>query len=284
MPKAKLEKWIDETLYKTYKQSFLIEKMLYDKDTKYQHISIFESKSHGKVLMLDGIEQLTEKDEYIYHEMVTHVPLCAHPNPNNVLIIGGGDGGAARRVFMHPKMHVTLVEIDKTVIEQSKKYLKKVSGNVFDEKNLTIVYDDGSHYISTTTDKFDVIITDRGDDIGPGHSLFQKKFYKNCMRCLNKDGILVTLAGVPFMQRSELAGSIKLLKSIFKINTCYLVPAPTYVGGSLAITWSSNTINPLKIAKRRLIQSYKKLKTKYFNPEIYFASFVLPNDILKVVR
>lgn len=280
MAKIKPNTWIDETLYKTYKQSFLAGKIFCDVQTQFQHVTVFESKAHGKVLMLDGIEQLTEKDEYIYHEMIAHVPLCAHPKPKKILIIGGGDGGVARRVLMHEGVKVTLVEIDPEIIKISKKYLQKVSAGAFANKNVNIIHEDGVRYVEKTTETFDVIITDRGDDVGPGHALFQKKFYNDCKRCLNKDGILVALSGVPFFQRRSLTNSIKQLQSVFRINTCFLIPAPTYIGGSMAITWSSNAIDPYKIPKQRIEKRYKELKTEYYNPNVHFASFALPNDII----
>jgi spermidine synthase len=215
MKSMKNTRWISEKLYKTYRQSFNVKRLLVDKMTKYQHIKLFESESHGKVLLLDDVVQLTEKDEYIYHEMLVHIPMLTHPNPKKILIIGGGDGGAAYRALMHKNVHVTLVEIDNEIVSLSKKYLKSISHDTFADKRLIVIHDDGAHFVATTTEKFDIIFTDRGDPIGPIQSLFETEYYENCKRCLNKDGILVSLTGVPFMQESELAQSTEILKKIF---------------------------------------------------------------------
>jgi spermidine synthase len=275
----KLSHWVDEILYNNYHQSFEVEKILHDKISEFQHIVLLETKSHGKVLMLDGIVQLTERDEYVYHEMLVHVPLLTHPKPKNILIIGGGDGGALRRVLMHNVSKVTVVDIDPEVIEVSKNYLTTVSGNSFTDPRVNVLNLDGAEYVKNSTEIYDVILTDRGDQTGPMNSLFEKEYYENCKKCLNPDGILVSLTGVPFMQQQELSECIKILKSIFKINTCYLVSVPTYVGGTLAITWYSKKISPTSIAIGTLKRRYKKLVTKYYNPQTHFAAFVLPNDV-----
>ncbi len=275
------KKWISETLYSGYRQAFEIKRMIVDARSKYQHIQLFESTSHGKVLMIDGVVQLTELDEFIYHEMLVHVPLLSHPKPKKVLIIGGGDGGAARRALMHKNVSVTLVDIDPEIIMLSKKYLNSVSAGVFGNQRLTVVNGDGADFVATTSERFDVILTDRGDPIGAMEILFEKKYYQNCKRCLDEGGILASLTGVPFMQKKELSDSLSILQKIFKINTCYLVPVPTYVGGTLAVTWSSDTVDPRTLDLKKLALKSKKLLTKYYTPEIHKAAFVLPQNLSK---
>lgn len=280
----KVSQWVAEKLYESYHQAFEVKKILYDKLSKFQHIVLFESKSHGKVLMLDGVVQLTERDEYVYHEMLVHVPLLSHPKPKKVLIIGGGDGGALHRVLMHKVANVTLVDIDPKVIEVSQKYLSTVSGDSFADPRVSLRFEDGAEFIKNTTEKFDIILTDRGDPIGPVQSLFEKEYYENCKNHLNESGILVSLTGVPFMQSAELTESVKILKSIFKINECYLVPVPTYIGGPLALTWSSQSIAPLTIDIKNLTRKYKKITTRYYNPNIHLASFSLPNSVREILK
>lgn len=274
---------MNEKLYSSYRQSFEVKRVLYEEKTTFQKITAFESVTHGKVLMLDGVVQLTERDEYIYHEMLVHVPMLSHPKPLKVLIIGGGDGGALQRVLMHSVTNVTLVDIDKKVIAASKKYFPCVCKNSFTDPRVHVLHEDGAEYVKNCTEVFDLIITDRGDPMGPVQTLFEKVFYQNCNKCLKKDGILVSLTGVPFMQGSELQESMLILKSVFKINTCYLVPVPTYVGGTLAITWSSNSISPQEVNFKTLKTRYKKLVTNYYNPEIHLAAFALPNFIKKMI-
>ncbi len=277
-------KWFRESLYPTYGQTFQVKKVLVHKRTPFQDVLLFESESHGKVLVLDGVVQLTERDEHIYHEMLVHVPMTAHPAPKEVLVIGGGDGGALRRILMYPGAKVTLVEIDEEVVALSKKHLRKIHGGAFSDKRVEIVYADGADFIEHTSKKFDIIFTDRGDPIGPIKTLFEKEFYNGCKRILNKNGILVALTGVPFLQENVLKEASVILQKIFKVHTCYLVPVPTYIGGPLAITWSSDTLNPQKSSPALIRKRLGTIKTEFYNPEVHMAAFALPNNILLTIN
>ena len=193
-----------ETLYEGYGQRFRMEKLLHEVRTEHQHLVIFQNPRMGRVMALDGVIQTTEADEFIYHEMLTHVPILAHGSVKRVLIIGGGDGGMLREVTKHAGVeHIAMVEIDGTVVDMCKAFLPNHSSGAYDDPRLNLVIDDGMRFVATTTEKFDVIISDSTDPIGPGEVLFSENFYQACHRCLNEGGILVTQNGTPFMQIEE---------------------------------------------------------------------------------
>ena len=193
-----------ETLYEGYGQRFRMDKLLHEVRTEHQHLVIFENPRMGRVMALDGVIQTTEADEFIYHEMLTHVPILAHGAAKRVLIIGGGDGGMLREVTKHLGVeHITMVEIDGTVVDMCKEFLPNHSKGAYDDPRLNLVIDDGMRFVATTQEKFDVIISDSTDPIGPGEVLFSENFYQACHRCLNEGGILVTQNGTPFMQLGE---------------------------------------------------------------------------------
>ena len=182
-----------ETLHKGYAQSLSVDKVLYDNASNLQHIQVFENRQFGRVLTLDGVVQTTQGDEFIYHEMLTHVPILAHGNARHVLIIGGGDGGMAREVLRHQSVEtVTMVEIDEGVIAFSKTYLPSLSGGAFDDPRLNLVIADGADFMMESVDKFDVIIIDSTDPIGPGEALFTDHFYSHAKNRLADGGVMVT--------------------------------------------------------------------------------------------
>lgn len=176
-----------ETLYQGYGQRFSIDNMLHEVRTEHQHLVIFENARMGRVMALDGVIQTTEADEFIYHEMLTHVPILAHGAARRVLIIGGGDGGMLREVAKHKSVErITMVEIDGTVVDMCKAFLPNHSQGAFDDPRLNLVIDDGMRFVATTEERFDVIISDSTDPIGPGEVLFSENFYQACRRCLNE--------------------------------------------------------------------------------------------------
>lgn len=189
-----------ETLYEGYGQRFRVDKILHEVHTGHQHLVIFENARMGRVMALDGVIQTTEADEFIYNEMLTHVPILAHGLARRVLIIGGGDGGILREVAKHRNVEsITMVEIDSTVVELCREFLPEHSKGAFDDPRLSLAMDDGMRFVATTDQKFDVIISDSTDPIGPGEELFSENFYQACRRCLNEGGILVAQNGTPFM-------------------------------------------------------------------------------------
>ncbi|MDA1309843.1 MAG: polyamine aminopropyltransferase, partial [Proteobacteria bacterium] len=199
-------------------------RVLHREDSPYQTIEILEHDDFGRVLVLDGYVQACQADEFIYHEMAVHVPLLGRERrDSSVLIIGGGDGGMAREVLRHRDIaHVTMIEIDAGVVEFSKQYLPSLSAGAFDDPRLTLVIADGAAFVREATDRFDVVISDSTDPIGPGEVLFTDSFYGHVKRLLAPGGIFVTQNGVPFMQGGELAGTMRAFRSLFGDATCYL--------------------------------------------------------------
>jgi spermidine synthase len=279
---SETKEWFSETLYDDWKQSYLIDEILYEEKTPQQHLIIFKNKIYGKVLALDGAIQLTEKDECVYHEMMTHVPLLAHGNAKKVLIIGGGDGGILREVIRHQTVEkVVLVEIDASVITFSKKYLPSISQGAFEDPRVQVVIEDGCKFVKESKEKFDVIICDSTDPIGPGAVLFTSEFYGDCHQLLADGGIFVNQNGVPLLQPEELISTFKSRSLHFKDAGFYLAVIPTYVGGYMAAGWATDKKEyrevPLNVLKERI----KNVKGtfKYYTPELHLASFALPQFI-----
>jgi len=270
-----------ENLYPEWKQTFSIDEMIYQEKSEFWDLVIFENSRFGRILAMDGIIQLTEKDEFIYHEMMAHVPLLAHSDPKSVLIIGGGDGGLLREVLRHTYLEkVIQVEIDPTVIQLSRKYLPTVSRGAFDDPRATIVIQDASKYVKETKETFDIIICDSNDPEGPAKVLFGSEFYADCKSVLNPRGIFVNQNGVPFMQKSELNLTKKNRKPHFKNVTFFVAPVPTYVGGFMAFGWASDQKH--KVSEKVLEERLKRVKGKmrYYTPAIHRASFALPQYML----
>jgi len=277
------ENYYTETLYEEWRQSFQVENVLFETRSDEQHLIIFENPLFGRVLALDGIIQVTERDEFVYHEMLSHVPIFAHGNVRSVLIIGGGDGGMLREVLRHQEIDkVTQVEIDPSVIEMSKKYLPAISQGSFDDPRANIVIADGAEYVRNTEEKYDIIICDTTDPIGPGASVFTGEFYQNCHHALAEGGILVTQNGVPFLQEEELVGSDRFLKESFDDVAFYAGVVPTYVGGFMTFGWASDNKEHRLVSQEVLEERVQTFggKFKYYTPAVHKGSFALPQFIL----
>ena len=278
--------WIRESLYDTWGQTFLAEEILHEEKTDEQHLMIFQNAQYGKVLVLDGIIQTTEVDEFVYHEMLTHIPLLSHGNAKNVLIIGGGDGGILREVLKHNTVEkATLVEIDASVIDFSKKHLPNHSKGAFEDPRTRVVIADGALFIKNTEEKFDVIICDSTDPIGPAAILFKAEFYKNCHDKLTEKGIFVNQNGVPFLQENELKETYQAKKKYFNEVSFYLGVVPTYVGGFMAFGWATDSTKNNTVTLEELKIRMKNIdgECKYYTPAIHKASFVLPRFIEKAI-
>ncbi|MCU1748435.1 polyamine aminopropyltransferase [Pseudomonas sp. 6D_7.1_Bac1] len=276
-----------ETLYEGYGQRFRMEKLLHEVRTEHQHLVIFENPRMGRVMALDGVIQTTEADEFIYHEMLTHVPILAHGTAKRVLIIGGGDGGMLREVAKHRSIeHITMVEIDGTVVDMCKEFLPNHSKGAFDDPRLNLVIDDGMRFVATTQEKFDVIISDSTDPIGPGEVLFSENFYQACRRCLNEGGILVTQNGTPFMQIEEVKTTAGRLRSLFPDWHFYQAAVPTYIGGAMTFAWGATNTAYRKLSRETLSQRFagSGIITRYYNPEIHIGAFALPQYVLQAVN
>lgn len=275
-----------EELYKKYNQNITIEKIITSQKSKFQNILIFDSKYFGRILTLDKVIQITEFDHFYYSEMLSHIPIITHGKVKRVLIIGGGDGAIAHEVLKHNSIkEVFICEIDQEVINLSVKYLKKINFGSLKNPKVKIIIEDASQFIKKNNFKnyFDLIIADRPDPIGPGKNLFKIKFYKDIKNALSNSGIAVFQNGVPFFQKKELKDTMKHLKSTFNYSGVYLTVVPTYIGGYMALTWSSNAID---ISKKINIDKHSKvinkLNTQYYTKEIHYTSFILPKWIKEI--
>ncbi len=276
--------WFYESLYPDIKIG-IKGNCLYEKKTRYQNMKIYSTARFGRMLTLDGAIQTTEKDEFIYHEMLTHPVLLIHPNPKKVLVIGGGDGGAVREILKHRVEKVYLVEIDKEVVDISKRYLKKICGNAFSDKRVKLIVDDGARFIQKTKEKFDIVIVDSPDPIGPAKILFSKKFYTNIYSVLNSKGIMIRQSGSTVLQKEELRTNYKILSKIFPYVSVQIAAIPTYIGGFFSLLAASKSINLYDFDIEKVEKKIKKIKltTNYYNSHIHMGSLLLPTYIRRLI-
>ena len=271
--------WFRETLHPDYSQGLTVDELLYDSETEHQRLRVFRNNRFGRVLTLDDVVQTTEGDEFVYHEMMAHTPIVAHGEARRVLIIGGGDGGMAREVLKHRAVeHVTMVEIDAGVVEFSKEYLPSLSAGAFDDPRLNLVIADGADFVRTASDRFDVVIVDSTDPIGPGEVLFTDTFYGRAKGLMAEGGVLVTQNGVPFLQGDELTNTMRAFRALFTDATCYLATVPTYAGGPMAFGWGTDgdaRTTPLEVLEGRFRDAGIE-GLRYYTPAVGQAAFALP--------
>jgi spermidine synthase len=279
--------WLNETLYKHWGQRFDVKQSLAHVKSAFQDIEIFESFSHGRVMVLDGCIQITERDEFVYQEMLGHVPLLAHGDARRVLIIGAGDGGVLRRVLQHRSVErAVMVEIDGEVIRLAKEYLPSIGAGAWDDPRADIIVGDGIDYVARAGDEsFDVIIVDSTDPIGVGEALFTDDFYRNCARILTPRGLVVNQCGVPFMQADELRETSARRRRFFPYVSAYVAAVPTYVGGLMTLGIASKdagfTVQSIETIRDRASAQGMLGTTSYWSPEVHAASFALPPYIAK---
>ena len=273
--------WFSETLYPEFRQSLAIDEVLFKGRNAFQDAVIFRNSRFGRVLTLDGVVQTTEHDEFCYHEMMVHVPMIAHGTVEKVLIIGGGDGGVLRETLKHPTVQTTMIELDKTVVEICRKHMPSLSNGAFDNERADLRFMDGIKFVKETTERFDIILVDSTDPIGPGEVLFTDDFYSDCARCLTENGVLVTQSGVTFMQDEESRATYRRMKRQFADPSLYITQVPTYTAGFMTFGWGSHSTEPrqttLNEIERRLAPL--DLKTKYYTAATHVASFALPGYI-----
>ncbi len=263
------EMWLVEDDRDNLKVSYRIKEVIYTAQSPFQHIMIVDTYDFGRMLVLDGVVQSTEKDGYIYNEMITHVPLHIHPNPKKVLIIGGGDCGAAREVIKYKQVEeLYFCEIDQLVVQASKEHLKGVSAGLEDER-IRYLFADGIQYMKEHKNAFDVIIVDSSDPIGPATQLFEFAFYENVFHALKEDGLMVCQSESPLFYREVMENTYDSLQQLFPITKQYLAVIPTYPGGLWSFTLASKK-------HETFIVPDVEQTTKYFNQEILYASFALP--------
>jgi spermidine synthase len=275
-------KRFEEALHQGYAQSFEVTDVLFHEKTEHQDLVIFETPTFGRVMALDSIVQVTSKDEFVYHEMLTHVPIFAKGDVADVLIIGGGDGGILREVLRHTRVErATMVELDRAVVDLCTEYFPDISNGAFDDPRTDLVITDGVQFVAETDKRFDVIIVDSTDPIGPGEVLFTESFYADCHRCLKTGGILVTQNGVPFFQGDEVTNTYRRMGKTFADNGFYTAVVPTYVGGFMTLGWATDDAVlkdvDLSVLKARFEEA--DMQMKYYTPEVHKAAFALPQFI-----
>lgn len=277
-----MTEWFRETLHRDYEIGLRIEEVLFEEKSAHQHLLLFRNARFGKVLALDGVVQTTEADEFIYHEMLSHLPILAHGNVRRVLIVGGGDGGLLEEVLKHRGVERAVqVEIDASVVEFAKTHLRSICGGAYEDPRTELVIADGLTYVAETERRFDLIVVDSTDPVGPGEVLFTRAFYADCRRCLAPGGVLVTQNGVPFVQTEELQRSVRLFRELFAEGTCYLATVPTYAGGPMAFGWATDNTAlrdvPLETLKARFAAA--GLETRYYTPKVHAGAFALPRYV-----
>ena len=275
------ESWVAETLYPDWGQRFRVTSELAHVRSAFQDIRILDTISHGRVLLLDGVVQITEADEFVYQEMLTHVPLLAHRNARRVLIIGAGDGGVLRRVLEHRRVErAVMVEIDGEVVRLCREFMPSVSGECWSDPRAELIIGDGIDYVLKAPDRsFDVIIVDSTDPIGVGEVLFTDEFYHACARVLDDDGLIVNQCGVPFMQADELRETSARRARHFPSVSAYVAAVPTYVGGfmTLGVAFKGTDLLTDAVAVAECAERAGILgRTRYWSPGIHAACFVLP--------
>jgi len=279
--------WFSETLYPDWGQRFRIKRELARVQSEFQDILVFESFSHGRVMVLDGCVQITERDEFVYQEMLAHVPLLAHGDAQRVLIIGAGDGGVLRRVLMHRNLRqAVMVEIDGEVMRLAREFLPGIGGDAWTDPRAQVITGDGIAYVQQAADaSFDVIIVDSTDPIGVGEVLFTDDFYRNCARILTPRGLVVNQCGVPFMQAEELAETSARRRKFFPHVSAYAVAVPTYVGGlmTLGIAAKDAAVGTQDVETIRARAAAQGIgaESLFWTPEIHVGSFHLPPYIAR---
>ncbi|OJJ10870.1 spermidine synthase [Alphaproteobacteria bacterium AO1-B] len=277
----------NETLHPGVQVSYTCGEILYQEKTEHQDLVLFSNPVFGKILMLDGVTQVTTRDEFIYHEMMSHVPIIAHGAAKSVLIVGGGDCGLAEEVLKHASVEsLVQVEIDKSVVDFSEEHFADFNMGVLENPRFELVIEDGLKFAAETDRRFDVVIVDSTDPHGPGAVLFSEDFYRDIHRILTPGGVLVTQNGVPFLQRDELVTSVERFSRIFKDAAAYIAAIPTYFGGHMTLGWASDNVDLRKQAASILEERFKAagFDTQYYTPDVHAASFALPKFILDAVE
>lgn len=259
-----------------------IKQTLYSGKSDFQEIAVVESEHFGRMLVLDGVYQTSIFDEYVYHEMIAHVPLFTHPNPKRVLVVGGGDGGTIREVLKHPSIEkAVMVEIDGMVVDICKQYLPEIAeALIAKHPKLDLRIDDGIRHVQEVENHYDVIIVDCSDPIGPGEGLFNSAFYQNALRALKPDGIFVQQTESPFLHTDLIKRVWKDLSSLFPVTRMYLAQIPLYPSGTHCFTLASKQHDPLNLDNSKLAD----LKTRYHNRDIQKSCFVLPNFVQELLK
>jgi len=280
-----MQLWYSERHTPQVEFSIKVDRQLYSGQSEFQRIDVFDSKEFGRFLTLDGYMMLTEKDEFIYHEMMVHVPMAVHPGVTNVLVIGAGDGGVIRELVRYPTIRrIDLVEIDALVVEVCKKYLPATACRLEDER-VNIFYEDGLKYVRRFENEYDLIIVDSTDPFGPGEGLFTREFYGNCFKALTEDGVMVNQHESPFYTEDAMAmqRAHKRIHESFPLSKVYQAHIPTYPSGHWLFGFASKNLHPV-----RDLDSVRwnalGMNLKYYNTRLHAGAFALPTYVEALLR
>lgn len=269
------ELWIEERFKDFYGMRFRVDKVLFSGKSEFQTVDVVETRGHGRMLLNDGLVMVTEKDEFVYHDMIAHVPLFVHPNPKRVLVIGGGDGGTAREALRHKGVEkVVMVEIDKMVVDACREFIPQTAA-CLDDPKLELIIGDGLEYVAKNTEPFDVIMVDSTDPIGPATPLFGEDFYRDIAKNLKDDGIVVSQGESPFFHPEVQESMLKILNKVFpKVGLCNFSNL-TYPGGLWSFTFASKKYHPTKDFDPARVEA-SGLEFNYYNADIHLAAFCQP--------
>jgi len=272
--------WVEEKFKDFLGLRLKVEQVLFSGRSEFQTVDVVETKGHGKMLLNDGLIMVTERDEFAYHDMISHVPLFVHPDPKNVLIIGGGDGGTAREVIRHKNVEkCVMVEIDAMVVDACKEFIPQTSA-ALDDPKIELIIGDGVQYVKEAQQKFDIIIVDSTDPIGPAQPLFGPEFYQDVYNCLSDKGIVVSQGESSWYAMDIQKSLLKVLKDQFPKTMLYSFSNLTYPGGLWSFTFASKGLDPLtNFDPQRVVDSC--LEFEYYNAELHTACFSLPNFVRK---
>ena len=274
-----------ETLHDHFGQYFSVDNVLYHEKTDHQDLIIFDNRAFGRVMALDGVVQTTERDEFIYHEMITHVAMASNPDIKKVLVIGAGDGGTVRELTRYDTIeHIDMVEIDQRVVEVCKEYLPQTACRL-DDPRVNIFYEDGLKYVRGKDNEYDLIIVDSTDPFGPGEGLFTKEFYGNCYKALKEHGVLVNQHESPFYRGDALAcqRAHRNIVHSFELSRLFQAHIPTYPSGHWLFGFSSRGVHPVRDLNPDWWNSLG-LETKYYNTNLHKGAFYLPNYVQKLLE
>jgi spermidine synthase len=272
--------WYTEKQTDNFGITIRMNKTLHEEQTAFQKLEMVETPEFGNMLFLDGMVMTSQVDEFVYHEMVAHPALHTHPDPKQVLVVGGGDGGVIREVLKHKKVEkAVLVEIDGKVIEYSKKYLPEIAGEL-DNPRVEVKVDDGFMHIIQAKNQYDVIMVDSTEPVGPAAPLFERGFYQGIFEALKADGIFVAQTDNPWFKADLIRKVNKDVREIFPITRTYIANIPTYPSGLWTFTLGSKKYDPIKVKE----EDIQDLPTKYYSPELHHAAFKLPKFVKALVE
>lgn len=278
-PKAR---WADEVYQGIVRTGFRLQRRVFKGRSPFQTVEVVETKGHGKLLLIDGMTMVSERDEFVYHEMIAHPALFTHPRPRRVLVIGGGDGGTVREVLRHRSVEsCTLVEIDGMVVDACRRHIPSTAA-ALSSRRARVIIDDGVRFVRETSERFDVVIVDSTEPFGPAKELFGTAFYRDVRRVLGPEGIVVSQGGSPFYEIATIKNLFRLLGPEFPVREAFLFNNLTYPGGLWAFTWGSRRLHPLRHFDPRRV-SRARLPLRWYNAQMHRGALALPEFLRRAL-